>query len=138
MIEGLITLMLPLFTEQVTFTSYLIYTLPETGALPVPVFAKNLTGQTGENLSTSQYLTFQKIYTYLTADNNPAKLVLMDVPTGGVVSRVSTLPPGGELDLVNELMDVTKAWAGRDDSRIIAWRSLSNGVNDKLKRLYRM
>lgn len=138
MIEELITLMLPLFTAAVSFGSYIIYVKQEDDDPGDPVFAKNLTGQTGSSTSTAQIAAYAKTYTYLTASSHSAKLVLLDVPTGGVVSKFNSLAPGDELDMVNALSNPANAWCGRDNTQIVVWRSGSNDVNDALQKKYRI
>lgn len=137
MIEGLITKMLPMMPPEVSFSSYLIFTQADVDAEPVPVYAKNLTGQTGSSLSDAWYPAMQRTYSYLTSGNHAAKLVLLDAAAVNAFGKVTSLPPGGELDLVNELMLTTRAWAGRDDARIVAWRSLTLDTNEALRRKYR-
>lgn len=137
MIEGLITKMLPMLPPEVSVSSYLIYTQADPEAEPMPVFAKNLTGQTGSSLSDAWYPAMQRTYSYLTTANHAAKLILLDAAAVTAFGKVTTLPPGGELDLVNELMLETRAWAGRDDARIVAWRSLTLDTNEALRRKYR-
>lgn len=138
MITDLITAMLPLFTDDVQFTSYTIYTVADAESAPIPVWAANLTGYIGTSISTAQHLAYAKTYTYLTADSHIAKLVLLDVPTGGVVSKSTIKPSGAEGDLIDMIMDVQYAWAGRDDAQPVAFRSVSNDVNDALQKKYNL
>lgn len=138
MIETLIDNMLPLFMPDTNFGSYIIYNKEDNEDPGNPVFAKNLTGKIGTADSDVQHQAYAKTYTYLTADNHSAKLMLMDVPTGGIVSKFNSLPPGDELDMVNTLTDPQWGWAGRDASQIVVWRSGSNDLNDALQKKYQI
>lgn len=138
MIEDFIDLLLPLFTADINFTSYTIYQKPVTDEPGIPVFAANLTGKIGTSISTAQFYAYAKTYSYMTEDSNTAKLVLLDVPTGGVVSKSTILPGGAEGLAANALLDLGAAWSGRDDKRIVAFRSISNDVNDALQKKYRI
>jgi len=137
MIGGFVDLMLPLYTESVVFDSYIIYDVQTVEGEPVnvPVWAELFTGKNGEAVEPAAHLAWQKTYTFLTTDSHSAKLVLLDVPTGGQINKSGTVT-GDELALVNAFMAVTFAWAGRDDQRPVAFRSLNNSVNKALERKY--
>jgi len=137
MIEDFIALLLPIYTDDVTFTSYIIYNVETVEGNPVnvPVFAKLLTGQTGDITDVVQYLAWQKTFSFLSTDSHNAKIVLLDVPTGGSISKVSSVS-GAEAAIVAAFMDVENAWAARDDNRPVAFRSLNNSVNKALERKY--
>jgi hypothetical protein len=137
MVDDFIDTLTPLFTSAVTFTSYTIFTQSSPTADAVPVYSEILSGKTGTLVSAIQFATYQKTYSFLTSSNSQAKIILLDVPTGGVISRGQSLS-AAETTMVSEFMDITNAWAGRDDARPVAFRSLSNGVNDALKRAYRL
>jgi len=138
MVEDLIDLMLPLYPATVGFDSYIVYTqgsgIDDT---PVPVEAGLFTGLVGTASGTPIHLAYQKTFSYLTEDNHNAKLILLDVPTGGNIGRSYSVS-GAELTLVDEILSVEKAWAGRDDKRPVAFRSLNNSVNKALERKYRL
>jgi len=137
MIEALITLFLPIYTEQVTFTSYIIYNVETVGddSVNVPVYAKLLTGQAGDITDVVTYLAFQKTYTFLSSDSHIAKLVLLDVPTGGNITKSASVT-GAEAAITAAFMSTGNAWAAQDDNRPVAFRSLNNSVNKALERKY--
>lgn len=138
MIEDFIALLLPLYTEDVVFDSYIIYNVEEPApgeTVNVPVYAKLLTGQAGEGLASVNHLAFMKTYSFLSSESHNAKIVLLDVPTGGQINKTGTVT-GDELALVNAFMSVENAWAARDDNRPVAFRSLNQSVNKALERKY--
>jgi hypothetical protein len=138
MIEDFIDLMLPVFTPEVEFTRYMIFTQATPTSEPLAVYAKNLTGKVGTQVTAAQYHAYAKTYSYLSSGGGAAKLVLLDVPTGGVVSKSTVIPGGAEGTLVNYMMADTHAFAARDDDKIVAFLSVSNDVNDALQRKYRI
>jgi len=138
MIEAFITLLLPIYTEDVIFDSYIIYNVEEPTpgeVVNVPVYAKLLTGQAGDITDVVEYLAFMKTYSFLSSDSHTAKIVLLDVPTGGSIQKSGTVS-GAELAIVNAFMATTNAWSARDDNRPVAFRSLNNSVNKALERKY--
>jgi hypothetical protein len=138
MIEAFITLLLPIYTEQVVFDSYIIYNVEEPSPgefVNVPVYAELLTGQQGDITDVVQYLAWMKTYSFLSTDSHNAKIVLLDVPTGGQINKTGTVS-GAELAIVNAFMSTSNAWAARDDNRPVAFRSLNNSVNKALERKY--
>ena len=137
MIKAFITLLLPIYTEQVVFDSYIIYNVDTSGDDPVnvPVFAELLVAQDGAITDVVEYLAWMKTYSFLSSDSHNAKIVLLDVPTGGQINKTGTVA-GAELAIVNAFMATTNAWAARDDLRPVAFRSLNNSVNKALERKY--
>ena len=136
MIKALITLFLPIYTENVMFDSYIIYTQDIIEGSPlIPVWAELLTGQSGAITDDVSYLAYQKTYSFLTSDSHNAKIVLLDVPTGGNINREFAVT-GAELAIVEEFQSVDQAWAGRDDKRPVVFRALNNSVNKSLERKY--
>lgn len=138
MVEALIDLFLPIYSEDVVFDSYIIYDVDESDpdhVLYIPNFAKLLTGKNGDIALPSNHLAFQKTFSFLTTESHNAKLVLLDVPTGGVINKVGSVS-GAEAAIVAEFMSGDAAWSGRDDERPIAFRSLNNSVNKALERKY--
>lgn len=137
MIEGFIDLLLPIYSEDVVFDSYIIYNVENVEGNPVnvPVWAALLTDKIGEITEAVQYLAWQKTFSFLTTESHIAKLVLLDVPTGGQINKSGTVV-GAEAAIVNLFMSVTEAWSGRDDERPVAFRSLNNSVNKALERKY--
>jgi len=136
MVNNFIDLLIPIFTPETSFTGFTIYNLSAPGADPIPVYAELLTGQIGTVVTAIQFATYQKTLSFITAANEAAKIVLLDVPTGGVISKSRTVS-GAEAALVAEFMSETNAWSARDDNRVVAFRTISNGVNDALKKAYR-
>lgn len=137
MIEDFIDLLLPIYTDDVSFTGYTVYTVSAPGADPVPVYAANLTGKVGTNIFTGQVASWQNTYNFLTADGSNAKIVLMDCATGNQVKKTATVT-GDDAALVAAFVDPDNAWAGRDDTRPVAFRQLSVNVNKALKKRYRL
>lgn len=137
MIKAFIDLLLPLYTDTVIFDSYIIFNVVMVGGLPVPypVFSELLTGKEGDVTDPVEHLAWQKTYTMLTTDNHIAKLVLLDVPTGGQINKSGSVT-GAEASIVAAVMAATNAWAGRDDQRAVAFRSINNSVNKALERKY--
>lgn len=137
MIEAFITLLLPIYTEQVSFTSYIIYNVETVGddTVNVPVYAKLLTGQIGDITDVVTYLAYQKTYSFLSSDSHNAKIVLLDVPTGGNINKSASVT-GAEAAITAAFMSTANAWAARDDNRPVAFRSLNNSVNKALERKY--
>lgn len=137
MIEAFITLLLPIYTENVIFDSYIIYKVENPGpdAVNVPVYAKLLTGQAGDITDVVEYLAWMKTFSFLSSESHNAKIVLLDVPTGGQINKSGSVI-GPELAIVNAFIAPTNAWAARDDNRPVAFRSLNNSVNKALERKY--
>lgn len=137
MITGLVDLMLPLYSDDVTFDGYIIYKVEVVSGdnINVPVWAASFTGKVGEIIDPVEYLAWQKTYSFLTTESHNAKLILLDVPTGGQINKVGSVT-GDELALVNAFIAATNAWAGRDDERPVVFRSLNNSVNKALERKY--
>lgn len=137
MITALVDLFLPLYTEDVTFDSYIIYNVETVGddTVNVPVWAAAFTGKIGEITDDVQYLAWQKTYSFLSTDSHTAKIVLLDVPTGGAINKAGSVT-GDELTLVNAFISATNAWSARDDNRPVVFRSINNSVNKALERKY--
>lgn len=137
MIEAFIDLLLPIYTEQVVFDSYIIYNVEVVEGEPVnvPVYAELLTGKEGAITDVVQYLAWMKTFSFLSTDSHNAKIVLLDVPTGGQINKTGTVA-GAEAAIVAAFMSTGNAWAARDDNRPVAFRSLNNSVNKALERKY--
>lgn len=138
MIKAFIDLLLPIYTEQVVFDSYIIYQVEEPAPgefVNVPVFAELLTGKEGDITDVVEYLAWQKTFTFLTTENHTSKVVLLDVPTGGQINKTGSVA-GAEAAIVAAQIAATNAWSGRDDERPVAFRSLNNSVNKALERKY--
>jgi len=137
MVEDFIDLMLPLYTDDVTFDSFIIYNVePITGGtVNVPVYSELLTGKIGAITATVEYLAWMKTYSFLSTDSHNAKIVLLDVPTGGQINKTGTVT-GAELALVANFINPAQAWAARDDNRPVVFRSLNNSVNKAIERKY--
>jgi hypothetical protein len=136
-ITSFVTLMLPIMNLDTEFTSWTVYSKPTPTSQPLPVATGMFTGMVGTVSSTTQWLTYEKIYTFRTESGGIARVNLLDAPTGGTISKERVVI-GAELALVNEFMDQDSIWVGRDGARPALFRSLSNGVNDALKRAYRL
>jgi len=137
MIGGFVDLLLPLYSTDVVFDSYIIYDVQTVEGNPVnvPVWAELFVGKAGETALPVNHLAFMKTFSFLTTESHNAKIVLLDVPTGGQINKTGTVA-GDELAIVNMFMSVTAAWSGRDDERPVAFRSLNNSVNKALERKY--
>jgi len=137
MIGNFVDLLLPIYTEDVVFDSYIIYNVVvvEGSPINVPVWASTFIDKVGEIVDDVSYLAWQKTFTFLTTESHSAKLVLLDVPTGGQINKTGTVT-GDELAIVDLFMSVTDAWSGRDDERPVVFRSLNNSVNKALERKY--
>lgn len=138
MVTALVDLMLPLYTEDVIFDSYIIYnveTVAPDETVNVPVWAAAFTGKAGAITDDVQYLAWQKTYSFLSTDSHNAKLVLLDVPTGGAINKSGSVT-GNELALCNAFIAATYAWSARDDNRPVVFRSVNNSVNKALERKY--
>lgn len=132
-----VDLMLPLFADDTTFDLVTIYYRPTEDDPSLPVWSQVFTGKVGTANPTVQHLTYQKIFTFRTALGGLARLNLEDAPTGGTISNTKSVT-GAEAALVAHFMSAANPWCGRDGSRPVVFRSLSNGVNDALKNAYRM
>lgn len=136
MIDAFIDIMLPLYTSDVVFDSWILYNQGSGLSDPaIPVFAKLLTGKVGELSDTLNHLAWMKTFSFLTEDSHTSKIVLLDVPTTGEIGKTGT-PTGDEVPLVALHMSTAAAWAGRDDQRPVAFRSVNNSVNKALERKY--
>jgi len=76
---------------------------------------------------------------FKTLANGDAKIVLLDIPLGAG-GFVALHPPFATAftDVEGELVSISNAWSGRDDTRIATLRKITFDLNDRLQKQYRM
>jgi hypothetical protein len=136
MIEGMLTDMLPLLSEDSTVTGYEILTMSSPTADPLPVFIKSLTGFVGTSTATGWAKAVQRTYTLLSAAGGLARKVVLDEPSNNNFDAVLSLGATVDADWIAHFLDVSEAWCARDGSRLVAFKSLKYIINEKLKRNY--
>lgn len=82
----------------------------------------------------------QATFNFKTAGGQAMKLVFLDYPHGaGQFEKQPFLSWSADaLALFGELNSVASAWAGRDKTRIVAGISVTNTLNEKLRKQYHM
>lgn len=138
MINDLVDVLAPLFTDDVIFDGYTIYTQGSPESDPLPVYSAALT-QVGSNVSTEWFQAVQRTMVWRTVDFGIFKLSLMDAASDGTFARTgnfSTIAPFD--DVHNEVTDTTNGWSGRDNARPNQALQMSLTLNEKLRREYRL
>lgn len=137
MVENFIDVLLPLFTDDVSFNAYTINHVVTPGEPAIPVYAKNLTGKVGTSVDTSQWEMWQRTYTFRTTGSFLAKVVLLDTPCAGRVERINSIPAGyPDLAILAEFTDVDNAWSGRANERPVFFKTLTTQTNQALEHKY--
>lgn len=136
MIQTYVELLQPIFTDETTFDSYIIYRQLTAEDIPEPV-ASNVIGVDGTVVGTVIPAT-QSTWTFRTVDLHHMKLVFLDVPVAADFSKVypADLNAAGQA-LVAYVTDTANAFAGRDGSRPKDFISAAATLNEKLRRAYR-
>lgn len=136
MILALVATMAAFFPVTTAFQRYTIFTKASAAADPQPRYSNSIT-QIGTDLAPGWSQAVQMTITARTADFNLAKIVLLDASTDDTFGKVTTLPGSGRLfDLVTEWFSDTVAWAGRDNAQPSQFVSLTQTLNEQLRRRY--
>lgn len=82
----------------------------------------------------------QATFNMKTTGGNPAKLVFLDYPhgTGQFDKQQGSGLSADAAALIAEMADTGNAWAGRDKNRINTLLSVTNTLNEALRKQYRM
>lgn len=137
MIDDFIDACLPLFKPDTTFNSWTIYKPPSLGEPAIPVYAANLSGKIGTSADTSQSRAWQRTYTFRGTGSYLAKIVLLDTPCSGQVSRynsVAALSP--DQALIDLFIAPTNSWSCRADERPVWFKTLTTQTNQALEHKY--
>lgn len=137
MIMGLINSFLGMCAEETTFTQYRIFTKPLPTDDPTLVFAQNLTGIVGDTTAVGWAEAVQRTYSFYTEDSNAAKIVLLDCPGNNTFTPIYTLVSPDSL-MADEFQSAANGWCGRDGARPAAFNRLTQTLNEKLRRNYRL
>lgn len=137
-VSGLVTLMLPFFGTSVSFDNYVVFTYPTPEADPEPMAGGTL-ALDGTGATPSWYKAVQKTLTFRTNLFGLARLVFLDVLSGNDFNRNTVVTPASPLEaLVNAFTSDTAPWSGRDNGRPNTYLGVSQTLNEKLRRAYRM
>jgi len=136
MIKGLVNQMAEIFTDDVVFDQYQIFSSTDPEIDPLPQYGAAL-AIPGINASTAWFKAVEQIFTARTTLFGVAKLTLLDVPTNNDFNRVTTL--SGEYSvLFNIWSGEDTGWAGRDNGRPATFLQATANLNEALRRAYRM
>lgn len=137
MIMAFINNTLGICDETTTFTQYRIFSKPTPEDSPVLVNAVNLTGITGESTATGWGEAVQRTYSFYTEESNAAKIVILDSPGNNSFAPIYTLVSPDSL-MAAEFTSAANGWCGRDGARPAAFNRLTQTLNEKLRRNYRL
>jgi hypothetical protein len=137
MIQGFISLLIPIFTNDTIFDSYTIYKQLTEDDIPEPV-AANICTQVGTSVGAVIPATMST-WSFRTAALHRCKLTFLDlpVPAGFAKTYPADLNADG-LAIVAYYTDADNAFAGRDNSRPNTFISATATLNEKLRRAYRL
>jgi hypothetical protein len=131
------TVIQPIFSEDVTIDSYVIYTMSSPTAKPQPRVG-NTVALTGTNTDNTWFKANQVTMSLRTSTFNKSKWTLLDVPVTDVYSKTSALPGSGIYrDWFDIISGLDKPWCGRDRNRPSGFISITTTLNEKLRRAYR-
>lgn len=139
MVEELVALFRPLYSDSVIFDTYTIFDIP-TLSLPIvanPVFQDSLalagTDATPEGVDKAVQYTIG----YRTTLYGRSQIVLLDKPAGNTWGNV-TVPDAATIAISAEFTSDTNGWAGRDGGRPYTFTNISISMNKRLRRKYGM
>jgi hypothetical protein len=141
--EAMIIAMTTQLAEQhqntTTYNLATIFTKADESSPAIPVATKTLTS-VGANTSAVHTRAIQKTMNFRTVGIHAAKLVFLDVPHG--ITDFNKQFPVDFSVAENDLVDVFDgdvwAWAGRDNTQILAPVSITWNLNQQLRKQYGM
>jgi len=139
MIDDLVDKMKVFLNPTSSFDLVTIYTKATPTALSVVEAIKAL-AVVGTSAAGGVSKAVQATFNFKTTIAGNTKLVFLDYPhgTGDFDKQTFTSFSAGAIALFTELALVTNAWAGRDNHRINTFVSVTNTLNEKLRKSYKM
>lgn len=138
MIEALVTLMLPFFRATVIFDSFTVFTMDTPTSPAVPRASKVLTG-VGTSSASAPYKATQATWTVKTNAHSLAKIVMLDVATGGSFEKITFATLTGDAAaFINEWFLDTNGWSARIDGKPDFFLQIAYTMNEKLRKEYHM
>lgn len=136
---GLADLLVPFFTNAVTFVNWLLFSKPTPSDLPTPVAGATLTAKVGTATPGFAEQATQMTINYRTTDFNLFKFVFLDYNEDVSFAKISSVPGSGALfDLDAYLKGATNFVTGRDQNFPATFISATKKLNDELRKAYRM
>lgn len=139
MIKDFVNTLAPLFSTDVSFDNYIIYTQADAESFPLIVNLGDLSID-GTSVADVQEKASQATYSFLDTEGKKAKIVLLDNAVGA-----SFEPKGSygalsadEQDMAIEFLSSGNGWASRNDARPNIFRQATFTLNDGLRKRYRM
>ena len=139
MIDAQINLMKVFLKPDSSFDLATIYTKASPTALSVVEAVKSL-GVAGTSAAGGVSKAVQATFNFKTTIAGNTKLVFLDYPhgTGDFNKQTFVDFSPAAIALFTNMADVTNAWAGRDNHRISSFVSVTNTLNEKLRKAYKM
>lgn len=137
MIFDLVNLLTALFPANVTFDDYTIFSFDSEDASPTPRFSNGI-GLDGTVESPGWSKAVQTTISFYDTAFNIVKLVLLDSDSGNNFSKHTAASlSAAELAVGVNFSLITNAWASRANLRPATLLSVTQTLNEKLRRQYR-
>lgn len=135
MIEGLVGLMLPLFTTSATFDGWQLFTKDAADAPARPREEGTFTAMVGTITPSVQHLAIQRTIVFRDTDFNIAKLVLLEAEMDKLGKVGSGTWDPDVQALAEQFQDSANAWSSRANLRPVTPLHIITTDNKKLRRL---
>lgn len=138
MIQAYAALLTQFFNDSGNLDSYVIFTQADAEADPLPR-VQNTIDIPGVNASDSWFQAVQQTWSYRDTEFHKFKLVMLEVPTDDVFSKVTALPgPGAFADLDEFVTSENQSFSSRWGKRPSGFISITTTLNEKLRKERRL
>jgi hypothetical protein len=137
MVDAFAALLQPLFDSTVHFLRATVFTKADNTSPAIPRVALGFTDVAGTEGTPGWTEAVQFVWTFFDTDFNTVKLVLLDAASkNNFARRDPSSQSTAEGNFSDNFSSPAWAWASRAGFRPAELRSLSLGINDKLKKSY--
>lgn len=137
MVDDFVNVLLPKFPGSVVFDDWLLFNFNEDAGFFIPATGDAFTDKEGTDATPGWFYAVQSVFTMFDTEFATAKLSLLDTSSrGNFARRTGATADAQELAIFAEYSSTTNAWASRNGARPSVLRSVSLGINDKLKQEY--
>jgi len=138
MITALATVLQEIASAAVNFDTFLIYDVPNVGDSPQPV-SGGVIDLPGTVAVPGWFKAVQTTFTFFDTAFNTAKLVLLDgASLSDFDKHLAGDFSGGETDVIAQFISEDNAWSSRAGFRPSVIRSVTQTLNDELRKQYGM
>lgn len=139
MIDALVALLAPIAHTSTTYTQASVYTKPTPDDPAILERAKAYT-TAGSSAASGVRKAVQATFNMKTVGAQPFKVVFLDYPhgTGQFDKQYPSSFSADAIALADALANPSNAWAGRDKTRVATFLTVTNTLNEALRKQYRM